>query len=133
MLQQHYRSSPHWPTFRRELSVILDLFAATDKTAEIAEASTRLLLGLLGWEGQILRSSRLPARRGRSQRLADLAQATGARPYLCGTGGLKYLESGLFAARRIDVIPFRTPTTGLWEAGREASAIRSLMTCRSEG
>jgi hypothetical protein len=129
MLQQHYRSSPHWPAFRRELSVILDLFDATDKTAEIAESSTCLLLGLLGWEGQVLRSSRLTARRGRSQRLADLAAVTGARTYLCGTGGLKYLEIGLFTARGIDVIPFRTPMTGLWEAGREVSAIRSLMTC----
>jgi hypothetical protein len=126
MLQQHYRSSQHWPAFRRELSVILDLFAATDKTAEITEASTRLLLGLLGWEGQVFRSSRLTARRGRSQRLADLAAVTGARTYLCGTGGLKYLETGLFIARGIDVIPFRTPPTGLWEAGREVSAIGPL-------
>jgi hypothetical protein len=40
-------------------------------------------------EGHVLRSSQLAARPGRSQRLADLAAVTGARSYLCGTGGMK--------------------------------------------
>ncbi|WP_244905395.1 hypothetical protein [Streptomyces agglomeratus] len=35
--------------------------------------STRVLLDLLGWRGQILASSRLTARPGRSVRLVDLA------------------------------------------------------------
>ncbi|WP_333482415.1 hypothetical protein [Streptomyces sp. RPT161] len=69
----------------------------------------------------------MPARPGRSRRLADLADATGARGYLCGTGGMKYLESDLFTARDIAVIPFRTPANGLWQSGRTISAVHSLM------
>ncbi|WP_438490702.1 hypothetical protein [Streptomyces sp. S186] len=60
----------------------------TGRTAAVAETSTRVMLDLFGWPGQILSGSRLPARPGRSQRLTDLAAATGARAYLCGTGGM---------------------------------------------
>ncbi|GAA1910803.1 WbqC family protein [Streptantibioticus ferralitis] len=129
MLRYYYRASRHWAILSRALEPFLDLFTTTDKTADISEASTRILLELLGWHGRILRSSQLSARSGRSQRLADLAVATGACGYLCGTGGMRYLEANVFTALGIAVIPFRTPTTGLWHAGREISAIRSLMTC----
>ncbi|WP_399123453.1 WbqC family protein [Streptomyces sp. N2A] len=91
MLQQHYGASPHWPAFHQALASVIDLFDATDRTADVAEASTRILLNVLGWTGRVLRSSRLNARPGRSQRLADLAALTGARSYLCGTGGMRYL------------------------------------------
>ncbi|WP_326599040.1 WbqC family protein [Streptomyces sp. NBC_01803] len=127
MLPQYYGASPHWPALRGELAVVLDLFETNDKTAEVAEASTRLLLDLLGWRGQILRSSRLPARQGRSQRLADLTEATGARSYLCGTGGMKYLKTECFDAIGVGVIPFRTPASGIWVHGRENSALNALM------
>ncbi|NEW72515.1 WbqC family protein [Streptomyces rhizosphaericus] len=127
MLRQHYTSSPHWPTLDRALAAVLPLFEATDKTAAVAETSTRILLDLLGWNGRILRSSQLAVRPGRSQRLADLAAVTRARSYLCGTGGMAYLDTGMFAACGITVTPFRTPTTGVWDSGRQISAVRALM------
>ncbi|MEU7011400.1 WbqC family protein [Streptomyces sp. NPDC046332] len=87
-----------------------------------------MLLNLVGWEGRILYSSQLPARLERSQRLADLAAVTGARGYLCGTGGTRYLDVAPFAARGISVVPFRTPALGIWDGGREVSAVHPLMT-----
>jgi len=120
-------SSPHWATLRDPLDAVLDLFDVTDRTAAIAEASARALLNVLGWNGEILRSSRLPARPGRSQRLADLASATGARAYLCGTGGMRYLDPVPFLAADITIAPFRTPAEGIWQAGREISALWALM------
>ncbi len=104
---------------------MLDAFA-TGRTAVIAETSTRVLLDLLGWRGRILRSSLLSARPGRSLRLADLAAATGARAYLCGTGGLTYLDPDPFAARNIAVASFRPPTTGIWSTARRLSALWAL-------
>ncbi len=127
MLRHYYRASPYWNTFGQVLEPIVDLISATERTAQVAEASTRKLLGLLGWGGQVLHSSDLPARPGRSQRLADLAGITGARSYLCGTGGLTYLEAGLFTTRDIEVIPFRPPGSGSWQAGREITALHFLM------
>ncbi|MFF8367358.1 WbqC family protein [Streptomyces lydicus] len=127
MLQQHYGASPHWPPFQQSLASALERFDTTDKTAEVAEESTRILLNLLGWTGHILRSSDLPARPGRSQRLADLAATTGARTYLCGTGGMRYLDAAPFAALGVKVKPFATPTLGPWQAGREISAVRALI------
>ncbi|WP_405569054.1 WbqC family protein [Streptomyces sp. NBC_01167] len=127
ILWQYFGSSPHWPALDQALVPVLDLFTTTDKTADVTEASTRILLDLLGWKGQVLRSSRLAARPGRSQRLADLAAVTGARSYLCGTGGMKYLEADLFTSRGITVTPFRTPTAGGWDSGRAISALRALM------
>lgn len=125
MLHQHYGRSPHWPALDQALDPVLDAFA-TGRTAVVAELSTRLLLNLLGWPGQILASSDLPARPGRSQRLADLAAATGARTYLCGTGGMTYLNPTPFADQDIAVLPFQPPATGIWSTGRRASALWAL-------
>jgi hypothetical protein len=124
MLRQHYGTSPHWSAFEHRLTPLLDLFETTDKTADIAEASTRVLLDLLGWTGKIVRSSQLPARPGRSQRLAAF---TGARSYLCGTGGMKYLQTDLFTAHSITVTPFRTPDSGIWAAAQQHTALATLM------
>ncbi|MFJ7241533.1 hypothetical protein ACIQWB_30970 [Streptomyces olivaceus] len=44
---------------------MLDAFT-TGRTATVAEISTRVLLDLLGWKGQILTRSQLPSRQGRS-------------------------------------------------------------------
>ncbi|MGW1196524.1 WbqC family protein [Streptomyces sp. NPDC002536] len=62
ILRQHYGSSPHWPAFQQALAPVLDAFVTSDRTAVVAEASARALLDLLGWQGCILHSSRLPAR-----------------------------------------------------------------------
>ncbi|ARZ72595.1 hypothetical protein SMD11_7019 [Streptomyces albireticuli] len=127
ILQQYYGCSPHWPALRQALAPVLDVFATSDRTAAVAEASTRALLDLLGWQGRILHSSSLPARPGRSQRLADLAAAVGARTYLCGSGGMSYLDAAPFTANGIAVAPFTVPATGVWETAREISSIWPLM------
>ncbi|MBD3146324.1 WbqC family protein [Microbispora bryophytorum] len=127
LLHQHYATSPHWPLLHRALTPVMDLFAATDRTAVIAEASTRMLLDLLGWRGQIVRSSDLPAQSERSQRLADLTAATGATTYLCGTGGMSYLNPAPFSEHDITVAPFRIPDSGLCQGGREITVLRPLM------
>ncbi|MFD7169013.1 WbqC family protein [Streptomyces violascens] len=125
MLRQHYGASPHWPVLAKALDPVLESFT-TGRTAAVTETSTRVLLDLLGWRGQILSSSQLPSRPGRSQRLADLAAVTGARAYLCGTGGMTYLDQAPFAARNIAVTPFRPPTTTIWSSGRQISALWAL-------
>ncbi|GGS59679.1 WbqC family protein [Streptomyces parvus] len=128
-LQQHYGTSPHWACLSEALQPLLDLMKDTESTAEVTEASTRLLLDLLGWRGRIVHSDTLPARTGRSERLADLAASMVATSYLCGTGGMRYLRPDPFAARGIGVLPFRTPTAGgAWSGAREISALWALMT-----
>ncbi|GAA1926880.1 hypothetical protein GCM10009716_38670 [Streptomyces sodiiphilus] len=120
-----YRSSPHWPRIKHAMEPVWDAFA-TGLTAAVAAASTRVLLDLLGWKGIILTSSDLPARPGRSQRLADLTAAIGATAYLCGTGGMKYLKTDCFDTRGIHVVPFRAPASETWAFGRENSALTTL-------
>lgn len=125
MLRQRYGASPHWPALAQAMTPVLDAFTI-GRTAAVAEISTCVLLNLLGWKGEILTSSQLPSRPGRSQRLADLAAVTGARAYLCGTGGTIYLDQAPFAARNIAVTPFRPPTTGIWSSGRRISVLWAL-------
>lgn len=125
MLWQHYGTSPHWPALAQGLGPVLDAFG-TGRTAAVAAASTRMLLDRLGWHGQILTSSDLPSRPGRSQRLADLCVVTGARAYVCGTGGMTYLDPAPFDAEGIAVIPFQPPTTSIWSSGRRLSALSAL-------
>ncbi|WP_280725603.1 WbqC family protein [Kitasatospora sp. MAA4] len=132
LIRQHYGSSPHWPQLRDVLDPVLDLFAVTDRTAVIAEASTRALLGLLGWQGEILHSSSLESRTDRSQRLADLAAVTGASSYLCGTGGMRYLDPVAFHQHGITVTPFQTAIDGTWSSAREVSSLQPLMALGSD-
>ncbi|MFB7054823.1 WbqC family protein [Streptomyces vinaceus] len=127
MLRQYYGASPHWPSLAQVLEPVGAAFAS-GRTAVVAETSTRILLDLLGWKGQILSSGGLSARPGRSQRLADLAGAVSAGSYLCGTGGMKYLDDSPFAAQAITVIPFLPPPTGIWGSGRRISALWALTT-----
>ncbi|MEU6404133.1 WbqC family protein [Streptomyces sp. NPDC046985] len=129
LLQQYYGAAPHRAHLHTVTQPLLDLMDETDRTADIAEASTWRLLHLLGWRGHITRSSTLPARSGRSERLADLTRAIGADAYLCGTGGMRYLHPEPFRDHAIDVVPFSTPTTGgPWTDAREISALWAVMT-----
>ncbi|MFM9452408.1 WbqC family protein [Streptomyces europaeiscabiei] len=127
MLHQHFAASPHWPALAQALDPVMDAFA-TGRTATVAQTSTSALLDLLGWKGRILTSSQLPSRTGRSERLADLAAATGARSYLCGTGGMTYLDPAPFADQDITVTPFRPPVISSAPFDRRISAVWSLAT-----
>lgn len=133
LLADHYRHSTYWPSFKRLLEPVLAAFERTDRLAEVTELSTRLLLELVGWSGRILHSSDLLARGERSQRLADLAWLTGATTYLCGTGGIRYLDPAAFRVHSIEVLPFRTPASGFWASAREVSAVHALMLAGSHG
>ncbi|MET8160354.1 hypothetical protein ABZT47_28680 [Sphaerisporangium sp. NPDC005289] len=74
-----------------------------------------------------MHSSDLLAGGERSHRLSDLAWLTGATTYLCGTGGMRYVDPAAFRVRSIDVLPFQTPGLRIWTTAREASAVHALM------
>lgn len=129
LIRQYYGRSHCWPAVSEILDIVLDRFENTDRVADLARASTVALLTALGWSGEVLESSAIPTRQGRSERLADLAVATGSTRYLCGTGGLRYLDHRPFAAHGITVVPFRTPVdTGdrLWQWARRVSTLWAL-------
>jgi hypothetical protein len=91
------------------LDAVLDRFETTDRVADLARTSTIALLTALGWSGEVLDSNTIQTRQGRSERLADLAATTSSTHYLCGTGGLRYLDHQPFAAQGIPVVPFHPP------------------------
>ncbi|WP_340560743.1 WbqC family protein [Streptomyces sp. GSL17-111] len=129
LVRQYYGRSHHWDAVREVLGAVLDALDTTDHLAGIARASTTALLAALGWTGEVLDSREIPARQGRSERLADLAAATGSTHYLCGTGGLRYLDTGPFEAHDIPVLPFCTPVgtdVPLWQWSRRVSSLWAL-------
>ena len=79
-----------------------------------------VLLTLLGWPGKAQRSSELPARTGRSERLADLTRAAGAGTYICGTGGSRYLDQQPFAQHGLSVLD----VYGQWQGKTQTSPER---------
>ncbi|WP_406169058.1 WbqC family protein [Streptomyces canus] len=109
LVRQYYGRSRYWPAVREVLDMVLDRFENTDRVADLARTSTVALLTALGWSGEVLESSAILTRQGRSERLADLAAATGSTHYLCGNGGLRYLDHQPFAAHGITVVPFHWP------------------------
>ena len=125
---QHYHASPHWRELHVALTSALHATDNIDSTAAVAEATTQALLHLLGWHGAVLRSSDLPASSGRSTRLADLAAAVDADTYLCGTGGMRYLDDRVFTQRHITVRTFRPPSPAghLWSEATKISALWAL-------
>lgn len=127
-LTHQYGSSPYWPELRALLEVVIDTVDHTDRTATVAETSTRILLQLVGWTGETTLSSQYTVRPERSQRLADLVQAVHADGYLCGPGGMTYLRAEAFTSQGTTVIPFITPTQGVWQGARKVSALHALMT-----
>ena len=132
LLQQYYGRGPHWPEFQDALLQVLATLDATDRLADLTEASTRALLTILQWQGDTRHSSQLPARSDRSHRLADLTRAVGASTYLCGTGGARYLDQRPFANHGLPVILFGPPADGdprIWQAASKVTAIRALMAC----
>ncbi|WOX10247.1 WbqC family protein [Streptomyces sp. N50] len=125
---QHYRASPYWQLLHASLEPVVRSLAESVGTAAVAEATTRALLNLLGWRGTIVRSSDLAASSDRSARLADLTTAVGADTYLCGTGGLRYLDHRPFAERQLNVHAFRPPTAAedLWTGAARITALWAL-------
>ncbi|MFH9672502.1 WbqC family protein [Streptomyces sp. NPDC017405] len=131
LVRQYYRRSRHWTVVRDVLGAVLDSVDTTDRVAGIAQASTVALLTALGWNGEVLVSSGIPCRQGRSERLADLAAATGSTYYVCGTGGMRYLDHAPFDAHGIPVVPFHTPVDTddpLWQTARHVSSLWALST-----
>ena len=131
LLRQYYGRSPHWAAFTNSLDEVLAVLSNTDRLAELSEISTLVLLSLVGWPGRAQRSSELPARAGRSERLADLTRACGASTYICGTGGARYLDQQPFAQRGLGVAFFTAPShadSGIWQGAGRVTALWALMT-----
>jgi hypothetical protein len=110
------------------LEPVVRSVAETVSTAGVAEASTRALLDLLGWRGTVVHSSEHLASSDRSERLADHAGSVHADTYLCGTGGMRYIDPRPFAERRLNVDAFRPPEAaeGLWTGAARISALWAL-------
>jgi len=127
LIRQYYGRSHHWSAVSEVLDGVLDRFESTDCVADLARTSTFALLTAPGWSGEVLESSAIiPTRQGRSERLAHLAVATGSISYLCGTGGLRYLDHQPFAAHGITVLPFHTPVDTVDPLWQWARRVRSL-------
>lgn len=123
---QHYRLSSHWPLLQAALEPAVHAVTESRGTAAVAEATTWSLLNILGWRGSVLHSSdlTLTASPDRSARLADLTTAVGADTYLCGTGGMRYLDRRLFAERGLSIHAFRPPIAeDLWTGAAKVSAL----------
>ncbi|WP_256727016.1 WbqC family protein [Streptomyces acidiscabies] len=124
---QYYRDSAYWQRLNAALEPVVDAVPESVGTAAVAEATTRALLGLLGWRGTVVHSGDLTVSSNRSARLADLTAAVGADIYLCGTGGLRYLDRQPFADRRLTVHAFRPPVAdGVWTDAARISALWAL-------
>jgi len=109
ILRHYYRRAPYRSEILNLIPGIEEAIAGTGRLADVSEHTTITLLRLLNWPGAIRRSSGIPARVGRSERLADLARAVGAATYLCGTGGSRYLDPAPFAALGLAVTMFTPP------------------------
>ncbi|MGW0829509.1 WbqC family protein [Streptomyces prunicolor] len=125
---QLYHASPYWQLLHASLEPVVRSLAEGVGTAAVAEATTRALLNLLGWRGTIVCSSDLAASSDRSVRLADLTTAVGADTYLCGTGGLRYLDHRPFVERQLNVHAFHPPTAAedLWTGAARITALWAL-------
>jgi len=109
--KQYYGSRLYWPEVAKLLEAVVPLVVPSGHLTDVAEASTRVILRALGWQGQIVRSSTFNVHPERSQRLADLTAATGSSEYLCGPGGARYLDEKPFAELGLGVRYVSVPSS----------------------
>lgn len=133
VLRSRYGSSPHATEFLDQILAHLEKPDPEVSLTDIDVSSTRGLLDLLSWPGEVCYSHDLAARPGRSERLADLTKAVGAVTYLCGTGGRRYLDLEPFHANELAVQWFRPaspPTDAIdpWTGASKMSAVWALST-----
>ncbi|MGW0467963.1 WbqC family protein [Streptomyces sp. NPDC003027] len=135
LTHQLYGRSSNWPTVKAVVEWVLEEFDSTKRTASVAEASTLALLAAVGWSGTVVRSSALTARAGRSTRLADLTVAMRSRTYLCGRGGMRYVEHRAFSDAGVAVVPFLPPETSRppWGHAQSISALWALAAVGTHG
>ncbi|MFG3338750.1 WbqC family protein [Glycomyces sp. NPDC048151] len=129
MLAAAYRTSPHWATVDQIRRRTLDALTASAALTDIATASTAAMLDAIGWHGTIIRASTLTAGTERTDRLIDLCAAVGARTYLCGTGGLRYVDPDRFAQADIDLVPFPAANADagpVWRGARQITGLWAL-------
>jgi hypothetical protein len=72
ILRQYYKHAPHAAAVLDLLPQLQATLASSERLADITEHTTAEMLRLVGWPGVVYRSSALPARSGRSERLVDL-------------------------------------------------------------
>jgi hypothetical protein len=92
----------------------------------VSTRSTVTLLRDMQWPAIICRSTDLPARTGRTGRLADLTRAAGGSAYLCGTGGSRYLDPSPFTAHGLTVEMFTPPQHQLRAGRSRVTALTDL-------
>ncbi|QNE19664.1 WbqC family protein [Kribbella qitaiheensis] len=129
ILAQNLRTGPQWDALEHALRPVLTQIEESKQLHEVAELSTRVLLEMVGWHGQIVRSSDFEVRQDRSSRLADLTQAVQAETYLCGTGGRRYLDESPFTQAGLTVEYFESPhwlSSEIWHSGKGLSAVCTL-------
>lgn len=129
LLHQYYRRTPYRAAVVDLLPQVEDAFARTERLADVSERATLALLRAVKWPGVICHSNDLPARSGRSQRLADLTRAVGGAAYLCGTGGSRYLDPEPFITEGLRIELFTPPehtVGGTWKDDHRVTALADL-------
>ncbi|WP_408954298.1 WbqC family protein [Kribbella solani] len=129
VLARELGGGPMWPALRPCLVEVVTRLRESKLLHEVAELSTRKLLEIAGWQGEIVRSSDFDVTPERSARLAYLTRAVQADTYLCGTGGRRYLDESAFTRIGVAVEYFDTPswlTPEVWTSGKGLSAVCAL-------
>lgn len=123
LVKQYYGRCRRWPQLQSIVERTAEAIRKQQSLAEIGELSTRLLLNDLGWHGTVARGSSFTVSNDRSARLAELSSRLGARRYLCGTGGARYLDTEPFQERQIAVQYVTMPEVPLLRQRKNATAL----------
>ncbi|TFV91760.1 hypothetical protein E4K72_20255 [Oxalobacteraceae bacterium OM1] len=97
-----YGRAPYFQALYPELERWLSTPAAS--LAELNIGFIKLVLGAIGWERELRRSSDFESGGARSWRVVDILRSCGATEYFCARGSFDYMaEDGLFPVSGITV------------------------------
>lgn len=109
-IRQNYGKAPAFADYAAQIEATLGSVGSS--LSELNHALFQLLLGWLGIERPIRRSSGMHATGQGSELVLNLCREAGAKQYLSGIGGRSYLDEAAFAAAGIEIryVPPSLPT-----------------------
>jgi len=105
-IEKAYASSKHWSEIQAYVEPAINVIYEKTSISEFLYLSLKSLINLLCPQTKIIRSSEISDALSieKNMRLIELCNLANATGYICGSGGLKYIDESMFELHGINLL-----------------------------